>query len=259
MTHRPYRKRSHPRHTRPRKRLLVPRRSHHTHRTGWNSRTRITPWANSTANASFSYGRLFEIATARRLCHKGSRILHSIGGKWPDQLLWRNRLENCSAQQRSWRRRERSWPFASSYCRSLLRDRTTTRRGSVSWSCLRLPFLNPRIGAKELCLADERLSLCLVQGYCFSFLQFLAFHWGNNGSNPCCIGSIFRTHANAPDIPRKYALLHKITNSSIKDIASRSLTLSLPRVINIKFPCSLTRNITSHSMENLAFHSLLRW
>ena len=25
------------------------------------------------------------------------------------------------------------------------------------------------------------------------------------------------------------------------------------------FPCSLTRNITSHSMENLAFHSLLRW
>ena len=25
------------------------------------------------------------------------------------------------------------------------------------------------------------------------------------------------------------------------------------------FPCSLTRNITSHSMENLTFHSLLRW
>ena len=25
------------------------------------------------------------------------------------------------------------------------------------------------------------------------------------------------------------------------------------------FPCSLTRNITPHSMENLAFHSLLRW
>ena len=25
------------------------------------------------------------------------------------------------------------------------------------------------------------------------------------------------------------------------------------------FPCSLTRNITSHSMENLAFHSLVRW
>ena len=25
------------------------------------------------------------------------------------------------------------------------------------------------------------------------------------------------------------------------------------------FPCSLTRNITSHSVENLAFHSLLRW
>ena len=26
-----------------------------------------------------------------------------------------------------------------------------------------------------------------------------------------------------------------------------------------KFPCSLARNTTSHSMENLAFHSLLRW
>ena len=25
------------------------------------------------------------------------------------------------------------------------------------------------------------------------------------------------------------------------------------------FPCSLTRDITSHSMKNLAFHSLLRW
>ena len=25
------------------------------------------------------------------------------------------------------------------------------------------------------------------------------------------------------------------------------------------FPCSLTRNITSHSMKNLAFHGLLRW
>ena len=38
-----------------------------------------------------------------------------------------------------------------------------------------------------------------------------------------------------------------------------SLTLPLPRVSNFKFPCSLTRNITSHSMKNLAFHSLLRW
>ena len=36
-------------------------------------------------------------------------------------------------------------------------------------------------------------------------------------------------------------------------------TLSLPRVINSNFPCSLTRNMTSHSMKNLAFHSLLRW
>ena len=29
-----------------------------------------------------------------------------------------------------------------------------------------------------------------------------------------------------------------------------SLTLSLPRVINFKFPCSLPRNITSYSMKN---------
>ena len=36
------------------------------------------------------------------------------------------------------------------------------------------------------------------------------------------------------------------------------LTLSLPRVINFQFPLQLTRNITSHSMENLAFHSLLK-
>ena len=37
------------------------------------------------------------------------------------------------------------------------------------------------------------------------------------------------------------------------------LILSLPRVINFKFSCSLTSNITSHSMKNMAFHSLLRW
>ena len=30
------------------------------------------------------------------------------------------------------------------------------------------------------------------------------------------------------------------------------VTLSLPRVVNFKFPLHLTRNITSHSMENLA-------
>ena len=38
---------------------------------------------------------------------------------------------------------------------------------------------------------------------------------------------------------------------------SNILTLSLPRMSN--FACSLTRKITSHSMENLAFHSLLIW
>ena len=35
------------------------------------------------------------------------------------------------------------------------------------------------------------------------------------------------------------------------------ITLSLLRVIN--FSCGFTRSITSHSMENLAFHRLLIW
>ena len=38
-----------------------------------------------------------------------------------------------------------------------------------------------------------------------------------------------------------------------------AVTCSLPRVINFKFPLSPTRNIASHSLENLSFHSFLRW
>ena len=38
-----------------------------------------------------------------------------------------------------------------------------------------------------------------------------------------------------------------------------SLTLSLSWVINFKLPLSFTRNITSHSMKSLAFHSLTTW
>ena len=37
------------------------------------------------------------------------------------------------------------------------------------------------------------------------------------------------------------------------------VTLSLPQWSISNFSCSLTRNITSHSMENSAFYSLLRW
>ena len=38
------------------------------------------------------------------------------------------------------------------------------------------------------------------------------------------------------------------------------LTLSLPLSVSISsFSCSITRNVTSHIMKNLAFHSLLRW
>ena len=36
------------------------------------------------------------------------------------------------------------------------------------------------------------------------------------------------------------------------------LTLSLLRVINVKIPLQPHKNMASHSMENLAFHSLLR-
>ena len=49
------------------------------------------------------------------------------------------------------------------------------------------------------------------------------------------------------------------TNLAPGAVTAQLLTLSLLRVIDVKFSCSLTRNITSHSMENLAFHSLLRW
>ena len=39
-----------------------------------------------------------------------------------------------------------------------------------------------------------------------------------------------------------------------------NLTLPLPRVINVNYlSCGLARNITSHCVKNLAFHSLLRW
>ena len=44
-----------------------------------------------------------------------------------------------------------------------------------------------------------------------------------------------------------------------QSISRCKLTLSLLRVINIKFPLQPPRNITSHSMENLTFHSLFRW
>ena len=39
---------------------------------------------------------------------------------------------------------------------------------------------------------------------------------------------------------------------------SRLLTLSLLKVINVKIPLQPHKNMTSHSMENLTFHSLLR-
>ena len=51
--------------------------------------------------------------------------------------------------------------------------------------------------------------------------------------------------------------LHEI--HGIYGVVMPSLTLSLLRVINVNFPSSLTRNITSHSKESLASHSLLRW
>ena len=42
-------------------------------------------------------------------------------------------------------------------------------------------------------------------------------------------------------------------------ILNMFLTLSLPRVINVKFLLQPHQKITSHSKENLAFYRLLRW
>ena len=48
-------------------------------------------------------------------------------------------------------------------------------------------------------------------------------------------------------------------DTTMHELVFSSLTASLPRVVNVKFPqCSLTRNIISHSMKllkNLAFHT----
>ena len=45
---------------------------------------------------------------------------------------------------------------------------------------------------------------------------------------------------------------------SCREVNFRALISSLPSTPS-NLPCSLTWNITSHSMKNLAFHSLLRW
>ena len=53
----------------------------------------------------------------------------------------------------------------------------------------------------------------------------------------------------------KYGIIH-----SNEDVNIHTLTLIHSWEWSISnFPCKLTRNITSHSKENLAFHSLLRW
>ena len=60
-----------------------------------------------------------------------------------------------------------------------------------------------------------------------------------------------------------FSWLSQMTDDYTTNSHSLTYTFSLPfhsqewSISN--FSCSLTRNITSHSMENLAFHSLLRW
>ena len=45
-----------------------------------------------------------------------------------------------------------------------------------------------------------------------------------------------------------------------KNVPLRFNALSLPRVMKFRYPLQPhARNVTSHSMENVAFHSLLRW
>ena len=55
-------------------------------------------------------------------------------------------------------------------------------------------------------------------------------------------------------------LWRKIHRSSVRSSEYlKWFTLSLPRVINVKVLQTVTRNTTSHSMKNLAFHSLIIW
>ena len=75
------------------------------------------------------------------------------------------------------------------------------------------------------------------------------------------IGSIVIFH---PRNLWKAIILHTMWHNTSGEPAGEILlttvgTLSLPKVINFKIPASLTRNMTSQSMENLAFHSLLTW
>ena len=55
-----------------------------------------------------------------------------------------------------------------------------------------------------------------------------------------------------PEAFEPWSRAHQIVLMNVNAFHSREWSMS-------NFSCSLTRNITSHSKENLAFHSLLRW
>ena len=61
------------------------------------------------------------------------------------------------------------------------------------------------------------------------------------------------------DLRTRFPWSTQLHVSQLYNFLPYALALSFQRVINFKFPCSLNRIITSHSMKNLGFHSLLRW
>ena len=65
-----------------------------------------------------------------------------------------------------------------------------------------------------------------------------------------------RRGGNSTRVPAHTQCLREVSLRASDD-CSRGLTFSHWSISNL--PCSLNRNITSHSMENVAFHSLLRW
>ena len=67
---------------------------------------------------------------------------------------------------------------------------------------------------------------------------------------PCCFSLAVS--------PLRLNALRKKGWNSRNNFGSKLCT-EAPGAINFKFFCSLSRNISSHSIENLAFHSLLRW
>ena len=79
-------------------------------------------------------------------------------------------------------------------------------------------------------------------------------------SFPCEVCLIFVTHASHSQeiLQECLAPFFRHVHLILKILKQERTRLIQGWLIS-SFPCSLTRNITSHSMKNLAFHSLPRW